>query len=153
MGGQGARGPGPLRRADSGTGFADSAYHLRMRSRCLILMLVLLLPMRLWAGQLMSTVHASLQAPAQHAVMDAAHAGCHGHAAAGDDGTQADHQRDGTTDETHHACEHCQLCHGGVMALGSLVADLTAPVAAHATASESPPASADLALLLKPPIS
>lgn len=123
-----------------------------MRSRWLILMLVLLLPMRLWAGQLMSTVHASA-APAQQVAADAAHGGCHGHAGAGHANADQADQPASVPDDAHHACEHCQLCHGGAMALGAMPADLPAPTLPHPAAADAPPASADLVLLLKPPMS
>ena len=139
-----------------------------MRSRGLILVLVLMLPLRLWAAQLMPALaHATPAAAAEraHTAPTVLHASssvqdmapCHGHSSSdsaahpGAMPSPADAGDDGAA--THHTtCDQCQLCHGGALPAWAVLTLQTMPAPALEGAIEWTVKVIDPLPVDKPPI-
>ena len=126
------------------------------------MLLIMLLPLRGWVGDAMAMQmalpgqHAAVSSAMQHANGDSAHAqmGSMDSAAAGDCGGHTGAQDAGDEADAAHceACAMCQTCHTVAVLL---LPDFLAGAQASPMSPSAPMkvfASADRALLLKPPI-
>jgi len=114
----------------------------------LVVVLLFLLPLQLWAGQIMPVLqgHAEQAAASAHSMPP-----CHGEVSpAAHDGSG---HGDASGSASHGACDQCQLCHAG--ALPWALPALAAPPTAHAWQAAAVAVHHGTALdsAFKPPIS
>jgi cytochrome c553 len=113
----------------------------------LIALMIALLPLRGWVGDVMAEQMA-LPSMKVAAPVGAPHAHCAMHDASADT-TQA---QDGSAQQHHEACSACQACH--TLALEAVLSTVTLPAPVHIVTPflAFTFASADRALSVKPPI-